>query len=56
MDSIIQARVSQLLSGVDATYSKERPRLAWVRSEVPPERLQNYTTLFSGIPVEHPHV
>ena len=56
MDSIIQARVLQLLSGVDAMYSKECPRLAWARSEVSPERLQSYTTVFTGISVEYPHI
>lgn len=56
MDSITQARVLQLLTGVDVTYSKKRPRLVWVRSEVPFERLQNYTAVFSGMPVEYPHI
>lgn len=56
MDNITQTRVLQLLSGVDASYSNERPRLAWVRAEVSPECLGNYTTLFSSIPIDRPYI
>lgn len=56
MDSTVQARIFQLLSGIDTTNSKERPRLAWVRSEVSPDRLQDYTVLFSGHSVDQPYI
>ncbi|KGF02589.1 hypothetical protein [Actinomyces sp. S4-C9] len=56
MESTVQTRVLQLLSGVDTTFSEQRPKLAWMRSDVPADDLQKYTVLFSGTPLQQPYI
>ncbi|MDO5034451.1 MAG: hypothetical protein Q4E01_03590 [Actinomycetaceae bacterium] len=51
MESTVQSRVLQLLSGVDSTYSKEEPRIAWIQTQNPSDLdAADYTVVFSANP------